>query len=749
MIGSTVIWIAFAASLASAYFYSLSHSRQNFLQVARGSFFVSVLGVASASALLLLYILQHRFEYHYVSSYSSRDLPVALLITTFWAGQEGSFLLWALFTAVIGLFLRAYTRRADMERPAMVAYSLVLVFLLLLIAIKSPFQYVWDVQKDVPKDFIPPDGRGLNPLLQNFWMIIHPPVLFLGFASLAVPFVFAMTALWEKKYSTWMQAALPWVLFSALSLGAGLMLGGYWAYGVLGWGGWWGWDPVENSSLLPWIVAVILFHTMVIQMLTGKLVRTNFILAVLAYLLVLYSTFLTRSGILANASVHSFVDPGSLAYTLLVIWLAGTAVCGFGMIVLRRNELTIKTLPSAWFTRESLLSIATIVMGVCAAIILFGTSKPLFSNATVEPSFYDRTILPFAILMTLLLGLSLRTKWNQEDKHLLFKKLIVPGVVSLIVLAVLVLFGLHDVFAALLVFTSLFALFIGAEQGYRIAKEQPRFIGGTLSHMGLAILFLGIIASGRYGQKQSVALSLHQPQVVFGDTLTYIGTSTTADGKTKCGVKLIQNGKSTILQPVMFESTYNNSLMRNPDYISYLTNDFYIEPVSLEEGSDAAEQNVLVLPKGEPVLFGPIQITFKQFDLGSHKGSGMMGGASDAMTIGAVLEIKTEKDIQTIIPVTTFKMQGKPEMKTGYLKSGIMGFQLISMNVATTKGGKSTVHVNVVGLGNMDHGSAQKPEILIAEVSRKPFMSFIWIAALLIVLGLLVAMLRRLKQSNN
>ena len=173
-------------------------------------------------------------------------------------------------------------------------------------------------------------------------------------------------------------------------LGAGLMLGGYWAYGVLGWGGWWGWDPVENSSLIPWIISIILLHTMLIQMLTGKLARTNFILAVLAYLLVIYSTFSTRSGILANASVHSFVDPGTFAYTLLLVWLGAIVVGGFGMIVVRRKELATQIPPSAWLTRESLLTIAAIVMGVCAAVILIGTSKPLFSNATVESSFYDQ-----------------------------------------------------------------------------------------------------------------------------------------------------------------------------------------------------------------------------------------------------------------------------------------------------------------------------------------------------------------------
>jgi len=746
MIGSSVIWIALAASMASVFSYSLSLSKQKFLPFARGSFFITILGVASASSLLLLYILQHRFEYHYISSYSSRDLPTALLITTFWAGQEGSFLLWALFASVIGVFLQMYTRRVDMERPAMATYSLVLMFLLLLIAIKSPFQYIWEAQKDLPKDFIPQDGKGLNPLLQNFWMIIHPPVLFFSFASLAIPFVLAIAALWQKKYSTWMQAALPWVLFSALSLGTGLMLGGYWAYGVLGWGGWWGWDPVENSSLLPWIIAVILVHTLLIQMLTGKLMKVNFCLAIIAFFLVVYSTFLTRSGILANASVHSFVDPGAFAYSLLVVWLAAIFLGGFGLLIFRWKDLNIQTPISGWITRESLLSIATIVMGVCAAIILFGTSKPMFSTSTVEPAFYDRTNLPLAVLMTLLLGLSLRTKWNTVDQTAFFKKLIIPGALSVATLLVFVLLGLRDALASVLVLTSLFALFVAVEQGYRVAKEQPRFLGGSLSHIGLAILFLSIIASGRFGQKQSVSLPLNQPKVIFGDTLTYIGTTTPDNGKTKFLVRIVQNGKQEFLAPVMYENSATNGVMKTPDYISYLTKDFYIEPVSLEEGSTGEQQNVLGLLKDEAVPYGPIMITFKQFDLGSHDQGGMKTGSDGAMKIGAVLEVTTKEGIQTIIPTTTYYPKRQPVMNTAYLKNSAVGFQLVAMSVATSKGEKSRIHINIVGLGGMMHGAKQTPETLIAEVSIKPFMNFVWIAAALIVLGLLVAMVRRLNQ---
>jgi cytochrome c-type biogenesis protein CcmF len=745
MIGTLIIWISLAASFVSAFLYFLSIKKQKFLLIARNSFFISIVGVVVASALLMVYILQHRFEYSYVANYSSRSLPTELLVTTFWAGQEGSFLLWALFAAIIGFFLQRTTQRNGMECEAMTIYPLLIAFLLLLISIKSPFEYIWDMAANgVPKGYVPPDGKGLNPLLQNVWMIIHPPVLFIGFASLAVPFVLAAVALWQNIYNTWMKAALPWVLFSALSLGAGLILGGYWAYGVLGWGGWWGWDPVENSSLIPWIIAIILLHTMLIQILTGKLVRTNFILAVMAYLLVIYSTFLTRSGILANASVHSFVDPGTFVYTLLLVWLGAIAVGGFGMIAVRRKELTTQIPSSTWMTRESLLTIATIVMGVCAAVILIGTSRPLFSNATVESSFYDQTILPFATLMTLLLGLSLRAKWNQEDRPLLVKRLLIPGIFSVVVLGVLVAMGLHDVLAALLVLTSLFALIVSVDHGYRIAKEQPRFIGGALAHAGLAVLLLGIVASGRYGQKQSISLPLNQQKSLFGYELTYTGASPAADNKTKYIVKALRNGKQDILAPIMFESSYNNSLMRNPDYVSSWSGDFYLEPVSIEQG-ESDQKNYIVLVKDEPQIYGPITITFLRFEMGAHGKSCMMGGGN-SVTIGAVLHIKTDKDVQEIVPTTIYNAQGNPEMKTVYLNNGHLGFQLESMNVASGTR-KSQVQINVVGVEGMQHGGAQKPETLIAEISVKPFMSFVWIASAMIIGGLTLAMVRRSKQN--
>jgi hypothetical protein len=193
----------------------------------------------------------------------------------------------------------------------------------------------------------------------------------------------------------------------------------------------------------------------------------------------------------------------------------------------------------------------------------------------------------------------------------------------------------------------------------------------------------------------------------------------------------------------MFESQYNNSLMRNPDYLSSWFGDFYLEPVSIEQG-ETNEQNQIVLVKDEPQMYGPITITFKRFDMGAHGKSGMVNGGS-SVTIGAVLQIKTDKDVQEIVPTTTYDLRGKPEMKTASLKNGHLGFQLIAMNVGSgTK--KSQVQINVVGVEGMMHTGMQKPETLIAEISVKPFMNFVWIASVMIISGLAIAMVRRLKQ---
>ncbi|MBN1447504.1 MAG: cytochrome c biogenesis protein CcsA [Bacteroidetes bacterium] len=324
-IGNAAIIVGFIAAVLGMVSYFRSIQNPRMIGFARTGFHITTTTVFVASAALLILIVKHQFQFHYIWAYSSRELPLGLLMSTFYAGQEGSFLLWTLMVAVVGIVLLAYTQKHDNEREVMGIYTGIMAFLLMLLIVKNPFALI-------EGNVVPQDGRGLNPLLQNFWMQIHPPILFLGFAAMTPPFVLAIAALMRRRYQAWVVSALPWVVGGSVLLGLGIALGGYWAYETLGWGGWWGWDPVENASLLPWLVSVALIHTMVTQKRTKGLILTNFLLSILAFVLVLYSTFLTRSGVLGDASVHSFVDPGRFSFTLLVLFMFAFTDAGLALL---------------------------------------------------------------------------------------------------------------------------------------------------------------------------------------------------------------------------------------------------------------------------------------------------------------------------------------------------------------------------------------------------------------------------------
>ncbi|MEX1138203.1 MAG: cytochrome c biogenesis protein CcsA [Bacteroidota bacterium] len=743
MAASILVWIAFGAALVSAFAYHQSALKKRMLvPLARRSFLVMSAGVVAASILLMLFIVRHQFEYAYVWNYSSRDLPTHLLITTFWAGQEGSFLFWALCSTIIGFGLLNYSRRKHIEYETMAVYALLQAFLLMLLLAKSPFKYIWDAYPTQAQvGFVPADGKGLNPLLQNFWMIIHPPVLFIGFAAMAVPFAMAVAALWKRSYNDWIAKALPWALFAAIALGAGLMLGGYWAYGVLGWGGWWGWDPVENSSLVPWIVVIALLHTLVVQKKTGKLMRTNFALAILGFVLVIYSTFLTRSGILGDSSVHSFVDPGAFAYTLLVIWMATVTGIGFFMLAKRWKELKAQAVGVGNVTRESLIAMGSAALGASALVIFFGTSLPIVSTTTVETSFYDNMNLPIAVVMLVILGLSLLVQWRAESLSGIIRRMTL-GLVAAFAGAILLFFaGVQNASLLALGSASLFALAVNLERLVTLARVNPGGTGGAIAHVGLALLFLGIIGSGGYGLKTTVSLPIGDPQEVFGHKVTYTGYEPFENGKYRFDVAAERGGSTFILHPVMFQSSYNNSLMREPDYLSFWSGDFYLEPVALESQNVQADHEPRHLAKGETVTVGERSVTFIRFEMNQHGDEKAMN--PDGFTIGAVLDVKNGKKVETVIVPSLFRQGSAPEPTMVTTKDKALEFRFVGMNIdMETK--KSTVELSIEESGSHDH--AETKQVLVVEASLKPFISLVWIAAILVLSGLGLALVQSRKQ---
>ena len=371
MVGSIVLTIALACSAIAMVMYFLSYrGYENTINYGRIAYHAMAMMVIVASALLWYAIINHDYSFKYVYEYSANNLPFGFLIASFWGGQEGSFMLWLLLSSIVGIVLQSYTsKRGDLEKRVMPIFTLHTTFLLIMVSplFKNPFAYIWSepffiATKHINAAFLNQpwlqsfifsdgssgqnfvkigqalyttlasagihmsqfiiDGKGLNPQLLNFWMQIHPPILFSGFSMATVPFTFAMAAMLKNDYRDWVKQSFPWVLAGAGILGLGIMLGGYWAYEMLGWGGYWAWDPVENSSLIPWLVGVAAIHTLLVQRKTqsrggvGKYAKTNLILCIMVYILVLYSTFLTRSGVLGDASVHSFVDPGNACIPL-------------------------------------------------------------------------------------------------------------------------------------------------------------------------------------------------------------------------------------------------------------------------------------------------------------------------------------------------------------------------------------------------------------------------------------------------
>lgn len=797
MIGNIFLTLALLAGVFSVIMYYMTYKGyQNTLQLARIGYHATAIMVLSASAMLLHAILTHQYQYKYVYNYSNSDLPIGLLISTFYAGQEGSFMLWVLFTAIIGLILLDYTsKRGELEQRVMMIFGLALTFLLVMVnpLLKSPFHYIWSqpdfielasinpaflnlqalqnfifsdpqsgkqfmqvsrelqavlVSNNIPLDNFIIHGKGLNPLLQNFWMQIHPPILFVGFAMSAVPFAFALSALIKNEYKDWIKQSLPWLLSGTMVLGLAIMLGGYWAYGVLGWGGYWGWDPVENSSLVPWIIGVASIHTFLVQKKTqekdggSRFVKTNLILSILYFILVLYSTFLTRSGILGDASVHSFVDPGMTVYLFLVLFLGIFLVIGLGMVAYRWKYLTENfTFEENVLSRELALFTGSVALIASAIIILVGTSAPIFGQ-TVELKFYNELNLPIAIIIGLLNGLSLLLKWKFSESKDIWKQSRFSVAAALLLTIVIFLFsGVADIMLVVLTFSSAFALFVNGEIAYKIFKGKKSYLGAYVAHIGIALFLIGVVATGGYTQSEHVDLVKGESVNVLGHDLTFRDYTPIDNGKKYAFNVEIKKGNSTrVASPVMFVSDFNNSLMREPDIVVGFTRDFYVAPVSYSEGDghDHSGQSIS-LSKGETYNYSGAKITFVEFNFPQEAMSAMMNGGD--FQIGAKLSIEYNGVTKQVEPLMK-SSGGKQEFIPVEISEAGLTISLANLDA----GGK--VNLNIVSLD----GSAQEQthiskEVLTVEASIKPFISLIWIGVLVVVLGFIISAYRRYKES--
>jgi cytochrome c-type biogenesis protein CcmF len=777
LIGANIVRVALLAALVAAFFYyrSVRTPGGTFLLWARNSYHLATISLIVSSAIFLYLILTHQFQYRYVWEYSSTTLPLPLLISTFYAGQEGSFTLWALYTSIIGLILMFYSSRRSYEGEAMSVYSLILAFLLLMLVVKNPFAFIWD---SFPADLIksgpipdgltnvvildaarniwaqfPNEGRGLNPLLQNYWMVIHPQILFTGFSSMAVPYTLAVAALWKRDYNSWIRVATPWAVFGSMVLGTGIIMGGYWAYETLGWGGFWGWDPVENSSLIPWLLCVASIHTALNQRKSGAFVKTNFIFSLLTFLMALYSTFLTRSGVLGDTSVHSFVDPGMWVYWLLLAFIAVFTTIGFGIFFLRMREMPKVPVKHSYFSREFALFLGAFTLSFVALFVAIGTSSPLITSilkgkaSAVEVGYYVKTNLPLGIVICLLSGLGQLLWWKHSNAGSFLRSILKPAALSLAVtLLVFVMLGSEDVLILLFTFCAAFSLFSNIQVGYGVFMGNPKFVGGSIAHIGIAVMCLGFVTSSRYDTKATVSLERGKPVETLGYRLTYLGYKEIDSERYAFNVQVEHGSISRIVSPLMRFNTQENSTIRNPDIINFISRDFYVSPVSVQEGGDAQEVP-LRLMKGATERIKDLELEFQGFDFSDDQRAAMTDGRE--FFINAKLRVfdgKQKKDIE-------LKMKSGPSgaefIPTPFVSydGRSYEFTIRQMMPSQDDPAKSALEVNVKL--HVDDSTPKKEETLVVEASVKPMINLVWAGTITLIIGFLLTIVRRSEEARR
>lgn len=725
-IGNTLLAIACATAAVATYGYGIAvFGRQSLLSLARRAYYVYAAAVVLMSLYFLQQILDHNFTLICVYDYSSRDLGLGFLISTFWAGQVGSFTFWLLCMAVIGLFL---IRRKSVNYPTvMFFYLLANVFFLTLLVAKSPFlRFSSEVLAQFPLG-MPPDGQGLNPLLQNYWMVIHPPIVFIGFSLLAVPFAYALAALAKNDYSDWVRCAFPWTASASLFLGAGIFLGGYWAYETLGWGGYWAWDPVENASLIPWLLNLALMHGLLIERNKGVFRRSNLILAMFSFLLVVYGTFLTRSGVLADFSVHSFTDLGISSYLIffMVFFLALSVI----LLVVRAKQAKTGADIKDPFSMDFTIAIGVFFLVLLSALTLVGTSAPLITRIFGEPSsvstqFYNTTTLPMGIIIALLAGLSPFLATKDRSFALIMKRLAIPLALSVVSAILAAVFGVSNVMYLLMIFTAAFALFGNiAVIWYQPGRIGLR-LGGFLTHMGFGIMMIGIIASSAFSETKTVNLYAgDQPTGAFDYQISYKGLSgdlTTKDNAARLEVN--DNGSRFEADPKIFIAKENQGLMRKPYVRKQLLYDLYLSP---QDQKIMGEGDKLILTKGEQGKIGEYGVKFTSFDMGSH-------GQSGDMQVGAVLEVTKGSETKEVIPRMAFTRGGK-EFLQAEMPNG--DGRVTLRDIQADAGRVSLAFSGVPGMDVID--------LLVLEVSKKPLINMVWLGVVMICVGTYFSYLRR------
>jgi cytochrome c-type biogenesis protein CcmF len=792
-LGQFLVVLSLVASLVAciAYFKAsnatLEPDHESWKKLARIAFLVNAGSVLATFSIIFYIIANHYHEYFYAWNHSDISLNPKYLLSSIWEGQEGAFLLWTLWQSVLGIGLIATAKK--WEAPVMTVMSfaqfclatlIIGVYVFDLKVGSSPFLltrhqfqdapiFQGDHYLDLPKIH---NGNGLNQLLQNYWMVIHPPVLFMGYASTIVPFSYAIAGMWKKDFGSWAKQALPWSLFSGGIFGLGIMMGAAWAYESLTFGGYWAWDPVENASLVPWLVMVAGIHTQVIYNSTGHSLRATNFFFVMSFLLVLYSTYLTRSGDLQDTSVHAFVDSG-LNWQMR-IWVLLFATGSLSLFIARFKKIPHIAKEEEFSSREFWMFIGSLVLFLSAMAIIIPTSFPIFnklfgSNLVIgeDKEFpYNRIQIFVAVVIGVLTAISQYLKYRNTSKAYFTKKLLWATVISVLVSASISYFGHinynkygYGFLAAihLALFAAVFAVIANAGYIFTGLHGKLKAAGASIAHLGFGLLMVGILISS--SKKEILSVNTFNP-LNFGpekpkegfenltlfrgirtDMGTYWATYVKDSVSTKKNVTYFRvdmerkDGKDKFsLYPDLIKNTKGQEGMsNNPDSRHYLHKDIFSyvnHASSVQEGSDTAQFKDHVVKTGDTIFYSEGYMILDSVTVNPHDGKHQFTSKDTALMANLTVITKEQQKL-TAKPVFYVRNNNAQYMLDTLYSEGLaIGLTRIT----------DDKHLEI----SVKESSRLAP-FLALKVLQFPFINLVWLGTVLMIIGFVISMLRRIK----
>jgi len=538
-VGLFATWLALLSAVGAVLMalYGYWDKQAKWIEGARRAAVVVWLLLTLAILTLEYALLTGDFNLNYIANVSSREMPTLLKITALWGGQDGSILFWAWLMATFAFVL--FLRRWDQERDLLpiviiVTMSTLAFFIGLDLLASNPFKRL---------GFTPPDGRGLNPLLRHPGMVIHPPLLYLGFVGFVIPYAFAMAALVTRRTDArWILLTRRWTLIAWLFLSLGLLLGGRWAYDVLGWGGYWAWDPVENAAFMPWLAGTAFLHSVQIQEKRGMLKIWNMVLIILTYGLVIFGTFITRSGVID--SVHAFarsaVGPAFFGFIAL------TSIASVWMLLRRLDDLRSDNRLQSLASREAIFLLNNLLFMTLTLSVFIGTVFPMVSELltgekiTVGPPWFDRVTGPQFGLLVFLMGIAPLFAWRRQSVQRLGRNLWWPFLLATAIVIALLVGGMRSLGALLgfwivsVVGITTFWEYARGVLARRRAQKEPlpvalwrltgrnrRRYGGYLIHLGVVCMALGVLGTEMFQQETQGTLARGETMSLGGFDLTY------------------------------------------------------------------------------------------------------------------------------------------------------------------------------------------------------------------------------------